>query len=102
MLLHFTVTIIKLMNEPKVYNYCDNKNVFANLNNEIVNILNISFQERIANPRKEDNLQGVVQLIQQTGCFGIDSDSEQINFDLCLLDKRTVKKITKCLGINVK
>lgn len=57
------------------------------------------FQERIANPRKEDNLQGVAQLIRQTGCYAVDSDS--INFDLCLLDKRTVKKITKCLGINV-
>ena len=68
----------------------------------IIKVFNSFFQERIANPRKEDNLKGVVQLIQQTGCYAVDSDSDHLNFDLCLLDKRTVKKITKYLGINVK
>ena len=54
-------------------------------------------QERISNPRKEDNLEVVVSLIQKTGCFAMEKDSFQ--FDLCLLDKRTVKKITKLLNI---
>jgi len=57
-------------------------------------------QERISNPREEDNLEGVVRLIQENGCYSV--DMENLNFDLCLLDKRTVKKITKFLGIHVK
>ena len=55
-------------------------------------------QDRISNPRDDDNLEGIVKLIQQTGCFALEKDSFQ--FDLCLLDKRTVRKITKQLGIH--
>jgi hypothetical protein len=73
----------------------------TDFSNEYLEVLQ-QVQEQIANPRKEDNLKGVVQLIQQTGCYAVDSDSDHLNFDLCLLDKRTVKKITKYLGINVK
>ena len=57
-------------------------------------------QDRIANPRQDDNLESIVKLVQQTNCFAVDNDS--IQFDLCLLDKRTVTKITKELGISVK
>lgn len=57
-------------------------------------------QDRIANPRKEDNVEGVVRLIQKTGCFDVDGGN--VRFDLCLLDKKTVKKITRCLKIDVK
>lgn len=57
-------------------------------------------QERISNPRPGDNLESIVKLVQHTNCFALDSES--FNFDLCLLDKRTVKKITKELGISVK
>ena len=57
-------------------------------------------QERICNPRENDNLESIVKLVQKTECYAIDSDS--VKFDLCLLDKRTVIKITKELGISVK
>ena len=64
---------------------------------DYVNLLQ-KVQDRISNPREDDNLEVIVELIQKTGCFALDNDSFQ--FDLCLLDKRTVKKITKHLGIN--
>lgn len=54
-------------------------------------------QDRISNPRHDDNLEGIVKLVQQTNCFALDNDS--FKFDLCLLDKRTVIKITQKLGI---
>lgn len=57
-------------------------------------------QDRISNPREGDNLESIVKLVQKTECYAIDSDS--VKFDLCLLDKRTVIKITKELGISVK
>lgn len=66
---------------------------------EYVNLLQ-KVQDRIANPRQDDNLESIVKLVQQTNCFAVDNDS--IQFDLCLLDKRTVNKITKELGISVK
>jgi len=55
-------------------------------------------QDRISNPRQDDNLEGIVKLVQQTNCFALDDNS--FKFDLCLLDKRTVIKITKELGIS--
>ena len=64
---------------------------------EYVNLLQ-KVQDRIANPRQDDNLESIVKLVQQTNCFAVDNDS--IQFDLCLLDKRTVNKITKELGIS--
>ena len=45
-------------------------------------------------------LESIVKLIQKTECYALDSDC--VKFDLCLLDKRTVIKITKELGISVK
>ena len=66
---------------------------------EYVNLLQ-KVQDRIANPRQDDNLESIVKLVQQTNCFAVDDDS--IQFDLCLLDKRTVNKISKELGISVK
>ena len=43
---------------------------------------------------------GIVKLVQKTECYDMDSNS--FKFDLCLLDKRTVTKISKELGISVK
>merc|ERR1719376_1113950 len=56
-------------------------------------------QDRISNPQEGDNIQTVVGLIQKTGCFHIVNGS--FTFDLCLLDKKTVKKIVKILGIPI-
>ena len=64
-----------------------------------VNLLQ-KVQDRIANPRPDDNLESIFKLVQQTNCYAVDKDS--IHFDLCLLDKQTVSKITKVLGISVK
>lgn len=91
---------MKHVPQIKVSVYCKNLIQDLKILKVSLSYFNFNFQERIANPRKGDNLEGVVQLIQQTGCFAVDSES--VNFDLCLLDKRTVKKITKFLGINVK
>ena len=66
---------------------------------EYVNLLQ-KVQDRIANPRPDDNLESIFKLVQQTNCYAVDKDS--IQFDLCLLDKQTVNKITKVLGISVK
>jgi hypothetical protein len=66
---------------------------------DYVNLLR-KVQERISNPRKDDNLEGIVKLVQKTKRYDIRNDS--VKFDLCLLDKRTVGKITKELGISVK
>ena len=57
-------------------------------------------QNRIENPQENDNLESIVKLVQKTECYALDSDC--VKFDLCLLDKRTVIKITKELGISVK
>merc|ERR1740129_1294756 len=57
-------------------------------------------QNRIENPQENDNLESIVKLVQKTECYAL--DSECVKFDLCLLDKRTVIKITKELGISVK
>ena len=66
---------------------------------DYVNLLR-KVQERISNPRKDDNLEGIVKLVQKTKRYAIKSDS--VKFDLCLLDKLTIAKITKELGIPVK
>ena len=66
---------------------------------EYVNLLQ-KVQDRIANPRPDDNLESIFKLVQQTNCFAVDNDS--IHFDLCLLDKQTISKISKELGISVK
>ena len=66
---------------------------------EYVNLLQ-KVQDRIANPRQDDNLESIFKLVEQTNCYAVDKDS--IHFDLCLLDKQTVNKITKVLGISVK
>ena len=66
---------------------------------EYVNLLQ-KVQDRIANPRQDDNLESIFKLVQQTNCFAVDNDS--IHFDLCLLDKQTISKISKELGISVK
>ena len=66
---------------------------------EYVNLLQ-KVQDRIANPRQDDNLESIFKLVQQTNCYAVDKDS--IQFDLCLLDKQTVNKITKELAISVK
>lgn len=71
----------------------------SELNEDYMSLLR-QLRQRISCPRAGDNLETVVSLIQKTGCFDIVDDN--FTFDLCLLDKRTIKKITKCLGIHVK
>ena len=44
-------------------------------------------------------LDAVITLIQETGCYATESGS--FDFDLCLLDRQTVKKIQRYLDIRV-
>ena len=54
-------------------------------------------QERITNPRNDDDLESIVKLVKQTNCYAKGKSS--FDFDLCLLDKQTVYTICKELGI---
>ena len=56
---------------------------------------NILSQARMANPQPGDNIDEVVELIQQTGCW--DVQNNEFVFDLGLIEKKTIKKITKVL-----
>ena len=56
------------------------------------------FQDRISNPQKGDKIDECVQIIMKTGCFSIANGA--FTFDLCLLDKKTVKKMVDILKID--
>ena len=56
-----------------------------------------SIQESIRNPMDSDKLEIIISTIQKTGCFAVRDGS--FDFDLCRLDRRTVKKIQRVLDI---
>lgn len=65
---------------------------------EYLNLLQ-AIQNRFNSPLAQDKMENLMRLIQQTGCFAVNSDS--FDFDLCLLDKQTVKKIQRVLDIQI-
>lgn len=67
------------------------------LTKEYVAVLQ-TLQDRISNPQKGDKIDECVQIIMKTGCFSIANGA--FTFDLCLLDKKTVKKMVDILKID--
>ena len=52
--------------------------------------------EQIMNCEDSDNLQKVVDIIENTGLYKV--SEKTFEFDLCYLEKATLRKIQKCLA----
>ena len=94
------------ISQPLANSLTNNNHIEANstsqqppmkISNDYMNELK-ELKNKITTLKNNDDLQYVVQLIASTGCYEITKST--FDFDLCLLDQKTVEKLQEFLNTN--